>query len=253
MPLQLPEFRFALRQLRKNPGFTATTLLTLALGIGATTAIFSLVNAVVLRPLPFPEPDRLIWTEKADTSHGPAINEPISYPDFFDWREQAHSLSGIACYRSGGFTLTGRGEAQLLNGEVVSADFFRVLGVRPALGRDFRREEEKPGAHVVVLSHQLWQSFGSPIDIVGQTIMLNGANYVVTGVAPAGFVYPIESREPVLWTTLAEDARGENPQTTQRGNDRLKAIGRLKPGVPIAQARAELNLIARNLSIQYPE
>ena len=247
--------RFALRQLRKTPGFTVTTLITLGLGIGATTAIFTLVNAVVLRPLPFPDSDRLIWAHKKDTTPGAiARNEPVSYPDFFDYRAQSRSFAGMTCYHGGSFTLTGHGDAQLLSGEVVSSEFFRVLGVAPMLGRDFRLEEEKAGSRVVVLSYGLWRTtFGSARDIAGQAITVNGQPYTVAGVMPRGFSFPIQRPEPVFWTTLAEDATGKDPQTEQRGNDRLDVTARLKPGVSVAQARAELNTIARNLAAQYPD
>ena len=139
--------RFAIRQLRKSPGFALTTILTLALGIGATTAIFSLVNAVLLRPLPFPEQDRLVSLQLADLEPGvPAGTQiPLSYPDFFDWRAQSHSVTGMACYRENGVTLTGRGEPQQLESQIVSAEFFRVLGVHPILGRDFLPGEETAG------------------------------------------------------------------------------------------------------------
>lgn len=138
--------RFSVRQLRQSPGFAVTAVLTLALGIGATSAIFSLVNAVMLRPLPFPEADRLIWLTQAD--HEPGVPagamEPLSYPDFFDWRHQNHSFSAMASYRNDSATLTGSGPAQHLNSATVSSEFFRVLGVRPILGRDFLYEDEKP-------------------------------------------------------------------------------------------------------------
>src|ERR1700722_11340085 len=147
--------RFAIRQLRKSPAFAITTILTLALGIGATTAIFSLVNAVLVRPLPFPGQERLISLQHADFEPGVPVNaqEPLSYPDFFDWRAQSHSVAGIACFRHAGVTLTGSGDPQQLESQVVSAEFFRVLGVHPMIGRDFLPGDEKAGAHVAVLSY----------------------------------------------------------------------------------------------------
>src|SRR5208282_4469384 len=132
----LQDVRFAIRQLRKGPGFAITTMLTLALGIGATTAIFSLVNTVLLRPLPFPAPDSLMWVSQLDQSVGVrGIPESLSYPDFFDWRAQNHSFEAMACYRHDSVTLTGGGTPQQLDTQVVSSEFFRVLGVNPALGR----------------------------------------------------------------------------------------------------------------------
>jgi predicted permease len=252
MPTLLLDFRFAIRQLRKNPGFAAATVLTLALGIGATTAIFSLVNAVLLRPLPFPQQDRLVWLQKADQSLGPKVNvsEALSYPDFFDWRAKSNSFEGMASYHRASITLTGSGEPRHLDREIVSAEFFRVLGVHPMVGRDFLPEEEKPGARVAILSHQLWRSnFSASRDVVGQSIILDGRSYTVAGVMPPNFVFPIENPAAVLWTTAADDDQSSG----QRGNDRLDVIGRLKPGVSPEQARAELSVIAHNLAIQYPD
>jgi putative ABC transport system permease protein len=248
----LLDFRFAIRQLRKNPGFAAATVLTLALGIGATTAIFSLVNAVLLRPLPFPQHDRLVWLQQADQTLGPKANvsEPLSYPDFFDWRAQNRSFEGIACYHRSNTTLSGSGEPRHLDRSVVSAEFFRVLGVRPILGRDFLAEDEKPGARVVMLSHQLWQTnFSASRDIVGQSIILDGRSYTVAGVVPQSFVFPIENPPPLLWTTMADDDQA----FSQRGSDRLDVIGRLKPGISLEQARAEMSVIAHRIAVEYPD
>ena len=249
----MQNLRFAIRQLRKSPGFFVTTTVTLALGIGATTAIFSLVNAVLLRPLPFPDPDRLLWAQQLDQSAGNAI-EPLSYPDFFDWRSRSRSFSAMAAHRGIVMTLTGTGSPQQLDGQTVSSEFFRVLGVRPMLGRDFRAEEEKPGARVVMLSHRLWQStFGSARDIAGSAITLDGHSYTVAGVMPAGFGFPIQNPAPALWVTLANDAVGDRPFTVQRGADMLDVVARLKPGVSLTQARTELSGIAHNIATQYPD
>ena len=252
----LQDLRFAVRRLRKGPGFTITTVLTLALGIGATAAIFSLVNAVLLRPLPFPEPGRLVWLSQIDTTPGnpPDFAEPLSYPDFFDWRAQNHSFSGIASYRNSGFTLTGSGEPRQLVGEVVSSEFFRVLGASPMLGRGFRPEDEKPGAAVVVLSHVLWQTaFGGDRAIIGRALTLDGNTYTVTGVMPPKFNFPVRSPEVSMWTTLAIDATGKSPRTEQRGNDSLDVVARLKPGVNLDQVRADLVVIARGIALQHPD
>lgn len=253
----LQDLRFTLRQLRKNLGFTLTAALTLALGIGAATSIFSLVNAVLLRPLPFPQPDRLMSVQHEDHTAGTASPSSLSYPDFFDWRARQHSFSAIASYRDASFALTGAGDAQYLEGEVVSAEFFQVLGIHPKLGREFVRADEKPGEHVVMLSHQLWEStFGSRPDIVGRNITLDGINYVVAGVMTESFAFPMESPAPQLWVTLATDAldpEGGKPETQQRGFDTLSVIGRLKPGVTVEQVRADMSLIDRNLAAKYPE
>ena len=253
----LKNIRFTLRQLRKNLGFTLTAALTLALGIGAATSIFSLVNAVLLRPLPFPQPDRLISLRHENHAAGAVTSSSISYPDFFDWRARQKSFSGIASYRDASLTLTNAGDAQNLEGEVVSSEFFRVLGIHPALGRDFSAGDEKPGEHVAMLSHQLWQSrFGSRPDIAGRSITLSGASYTVAGVMPDGFTFPMENPAPQLWVTLAinaVDPEGGTPQTQQRGFDALSVVGRLNAGVTVEQARAEMSLIDRNLAAQYPD
>jgi len=250
----LDYIRFGVRQLRKSPMFALTTILTLALGIGATTAIFSLVYAVMLKPLPFPEQDRLVWLSQEDHSSGAAIPESLSYPTYFDWRAQNHTLSGIASFAGSGITLTGAGEAQHLNSAAISSNFFQVLGAAPMLGRDFRWEEEKPGHRAVMLSYALWQSrFGADSKIVGQLVTLDGLQYTVAGVMPKDFNFPIQRPSIDLWTSLAAEAEGADPLTGQRGADMVGVIGRLKPGVTLVQAKAELSVIARNLASQYPD
>jgi putative ABC transport system permease protein len=250
------DLRLTFRQFRKNPSFAVMVIGTLALGIGATAAIFSLVNAVVLRPLPFPHPERLVWLHQADHTPGmpPDADEALSYPDYFDWRARSGSFEGMASYRSPSFTLTGSGRPQQLPVAVVSANFFRVLGSRPLLGRDFLPEEEKPGAHAVILSNELWQStFGGASDIAGRAITLDGLSYIVAGVMPAGFAFPVANPAPALWVTMARDAEGLGSMTSQRGADILNLVGRLKPGVSQDRARAELDVIARQIAAQYPD
>ena len=176
----LQDLRIAARQFRRTPGFAVTTIATLALGIGASTAIFSLVDGVMLRPLPFPQPGRLLWLQQVDTSagltaKGEPVGEPLSYHDYFDWRAQTRSFSGLASYHHASMTLTGAGDARQLSGAVVSSNFFRVLGLHPALGRDFLPDEEKPGMRAAILSYGLWQStFGGSLDIAGRPITLDG-------------------------------------------------------------------------------
>jgi predicted permease len=246
--------RFGVRQLRKNPTFALTTILTLALGIGATTAIFSLVYAVMLKPLPFPESDRLVWLSQEDHSTGAATPESLSYPDYFDWRAQSRTFSGLASFTSGNVTLTGMGEAQHLTSQTVSSNLFQVLGVAPMLGRDFLWEEEKAGHRGVMLSYALWESrFGANLHVVGQPVMLDGQQYTVAGVMPKSFNFPIEQPSVDLWTSLAATAEGASPMTAQRGADTLEVIGRLRPNVTLEQAKAELDVIARNLAKQYPD
>jgi len=250
----LQDIRFAVRQLTKNPGFALTTIFTLALGIGATTAIFSLVNAVLLQPLPFPEPNQLVFLERESHTGSVVVQESASYPDFFDWQAQSHSFNTMAAYEDKNMTLLGRGDAQHIDMTVVTPDFFKVLGVKPLLGRVFLPGEERAGSRVVVLSYRLWQSaFASAQDIVGQSINLDGKSYSVVGVMPRNFRFPIENPGPALWRTPAEEAEGDPAQITQRGFASLAVIGRLKPSVTLAQARAEMNQIAGRLALQYPE
>ena len=250
----LQDLRYGIRQLHKYPGFSVTTILILAFGIGATTLIFSLVNAVLLRPLPFPEPDRLVWLSQQDHSLPGIAPEPLSYPDYFDWRGQNHTLSGMASYTGGGVTFRSDAGSQHLDVQTVSANFFDVLGVAPMLGRDFRWDDEKPGNRAVMLSYAFWQSeFGSAKDIVGKSIDLDDHSYEVVGVMPKGFQFPLENPAPALWKSLADNAEGKNPPTQQRGFDVLGVIGRLKPGVTVEQAKANLSLIAANLARQYPD
>jgi predicted permease len=251
----LQDLRFAIRQLRKSPGFALTTTLTLALGIGATTAIFSLINAVLLRPLPFPEPSRLMSVGLIHTSvtkSGPP--ESLSYPDFFDWRTRNRTFESLASYHGDNHTLTGNGTPRQIESQTVSSEFFRLLGINPLLGRGFVADDEKPGTHVAVLSHETWQSvFGGDPSIVGRNITLDRNTYTVVGVMPKGFEFPIQTPAPQLWTSLADDATDKDPITAQRGAHMVNLVGRLKPGVSVAQANADLNVIAQNLAAQYPE
>ncbi len=246
--------KFALRQLHKNCGFAFTAILTLGLGIGATTAIFSLVNAVLLQPLPFPEQDRLAWLNQQDHRLPVVVPESLSYPDYFDWRARNHTFNGMASYTEGTATLEWEGEPRHLDATTVSANFFRVLRVAPMLGRDFRPDDEKPGNRAVMLSYSLWQStFGSTPDITARTIKLGDRSYMVAGVMPKNFQFPLGNPAPALWISLADDADGKDPKTGQRGFECLEVIGRLKPGITLEQAKADLSLIAGNLARQYPD
>jgi len=229
------------------------------LGIGATTSIFSLVNAVLLRPLPFADPDNLVAAGVINDRrpHTSLSVGALSYPDFFDWRAQNHSFDGFAAYHDNTVTLTGSGEPRHLDSQVVSADFFKLLGVSPMLGRGVLTEDEKPRANVAVLSHELWRTaFGSADDIVGRAITLDNKSYTVVGVMPQGFQFPIQTPVPQLWTSIGDDAydsSGGTPSTEQRGAHWLSVVGRLKPGVTVDQAKADLTVIAHNLAAQYPK
>jgi predicted permease len=255
----LQDLRYGLRMLRKSPAFTVIALLTLALGIGANTAIFSIVNAVLLKPLPFADSDRLIFmTSALELQPGVQRGFSVSYPDFFDWRTQAKSFSGMASSHGDSFTLTGLEQPLHVTAATVSGDFFSVLGTQPFLGRGFTREEEKPGTRVVVLSHELWQSaFHGDRSIVGHAITMDKQSYTVVGVMPVGFAFPLDRDPPRLWRTFAPEAETTDPKepagTTERGAHFLQVVARLKPNVTIGQAREEMNLIARALAVQYPD
>lgn len=255
----IARFRFTARQLRKSPGFSVTAILTLAIGIGATTAIFSLFYSVLLRPLPFPEPKNLVearalYVSPGSGAHAAGVPNNVSYPDFFDWREKQHSFVALASYHSLNAAANPNGSARMISGVAVSSDFFRVLGITPALGRDFSDDEEKPGNRSVVISHELWRSeFGGSTSILGQQIRLFEEPYTVIGVMPARFLFPVETPAPAFWITSARDAEGKDPSTGQRGFDQLAVVGRLKHGVSIAQAQADLTGIQAALARQYPD
>jgi predicted permease len=255
----LQDVRYAMRMLRKAPAFTVVALITLALGIGANTAIFSIVNAVLLKPLPFSEADRLTFmTEMFQAPSGELFESTTSYPDFFDWRERAHSFHGMASYHSDEVTLTGSSQPLHLAAATVSGDFFSVVGTKPLLGRGFTRDDEKPGTRVTVLSHELWQSsFGGDPNVIGRTVTLEHQNFSVVGVMPAGYIFPLDSEVPKLWRPLAMEAESSDPKatpvTSARGAHFLSVVGRLKDGVTLEQAREEMNVIARALSAQYPD
>ncbi|MDQ6622835.1 MAG: ABC transporter permease, partial [Verrucomicrobiota bacterium] len=258
----LADLRYGFRQLFKHPGFTFVAVLTLALGIGANTAIFSVVNALLLKPLPFPDSQQLVAFGMTDTRQkGQTDLGSLSYPDFFDFRDQNHSMSSVAIYRDLGFASSSDEGAITLHGVKASAEFFDVLGIKPILGRAFTRADEEagggPGGHKIVLGYDFWQEhFGGEKNILGRTIELDRRQFTVIGVAPRGFQFPIQSEPFEFYVTYAMDASnpdGSKPQTQERGNHSLEAIGRLKPGVSVAQAQADLSTIAVHLEQQFPE
>jgi putative ABC transport system permease protein len=237
------DIKFAFRQLLKNPGFTAVVVLTLALGIGANTAIFSVVNAVLLRPLPYPEPDQLVQLDLVQSGKASTL---IGNTTFVAAKAQSKSLARIAAYSGGDMTLTGTGPAERIVSGAVTADFFPLLGVQPALGRNFTREEDTPnGPKAVILGHGLWQSrFGGDAKVLGRTITLNQQSYTVAGILPASFQYPEGFQ---LWTPLALGKTGGNFVIQGEGMTLLKAIARLKAGVTLEQAQAELRTISQRV------
>ncbi|MGC1417798.1 MAG: ABC transporter permease [Candidatus Acidiferrum sp.] len=241
------DIRYGLRVLLKSPGFTAIAVLTLALGIGANTALFSVVNGVLLNPLPFPNPDRLVAVYSKTTEFQ---ESSISYPNFLDWAKDNHSFSKLGAFRSEEYNMTGEGEPERLHGHMISADFFPALGVNPILGRYFLPEEDKPGAApVAIIGDGLWKrKFGLSRDVLGERIALNGKGYTVIGVAKSQIadLSPSDVYVPIgQWTEPTFLNRGISMGTN--------AIGRLKPGVTFEQASADMRSVGANLATAYPE
>ncbi len=249
----LQDLRYALRQLRKSLGFSVVAVITLALGIGANTAVFSVIDAVMLRPLPYYQPERLVEAQSVN-SHNPGWRA-VCYPDFFDWRSQNRTLEHLISYHDNLFTLTGLERPVQVDAEIVSWDLLPALGMRPELGRGFTPDEEKAGARVVLISHALWASqFGADKAIVGRGVRMSGDLYTVIGVMPSSFRFPVNRPRNSVWTTLAVDDDPSDPQpsTSNRGSHFLSVFGRLKPGATVEQADQELRVIAANLAKQYP-
>jgi len=247
------DFRYAIRQMMQSPGFAAVAIITLALGIGANTAVFSVIDAVMLRPLPYAEPDRLIEAQSMNRRSTEPNN--LSYPDFLDWRAQNHTLEHLVSYHDNSYTLTGLDRPVYVGAEVVSWDLLPALGATPEIGRGFTLDEEKLGTKVALISHELWVShLNGDKSIVGRTINLSGDLFTVVGVMPATFRFPITAPQIGVWTTLAVDNNpaAQHPATSNRSMHFLNAIGKLKPGVTVAQADRDIDTIAANLAKQYP-
>ncbi len=254
------DIRFGLRTLRKSPGFTATIVGTLALGIGANVAIFSVLYAVLLKPLPYQDPSRLVAIETSE--HGePAGPGSFSYPDFDDVQKQSTSFSGIGVYEDAEGTITGAGVPIKIHGSQISADLFPILGIPPELGTNaFPQPHIGPspeGLNDIILSHSLWQtSYGADPAIIGKQIQLDAKPYNVIGVMPAGFEFPISGERRMYWISMAQamiKTAENSADAEERGAHYFDAIGRLRPGTTLRQARSELALIAAQLRKQYPE
>ncbi|HET7535636.1 MAG TPA: ABC transporter permease, partial [Candidatus Didemnitutus sp.] len=242
----MQNLQFAFRQLLKQPGFTLVALATLALGIGATTLTFSMVNAVLLRPFPALEPERLISLNEVNSARGFSSGQTNSYANFVDWRRDNRTLASLALYQSAGYALTDGAVAEHVDAANVTAGFFETFGIRPMLGRSFSDvEETAAGPRVVVLSYAVWtRSFASDPNVLGRTLKLDGESYTVIGVMPQEFRFPDGAG---VWTPLhltATDAL--------RGTRSYEGVARMKPGVSIEQARADLNVIADRLAKEFP-
>jgi predicted permease len=248
----MQDIRYAFRMLRKNPGFAAVAVLTLALGIGANSALFSVVNGVLLNPLPFPQPDQLITLHESKPNFEQGS---ISYPNFRDWQKENHTFSSMAVFRGYAFSLTGSGEAEQVKGEFVSSDLFPELGVKPLIGRTFAPEEDQIGAApVALISAALWhRKFSSGGDVIGKGITLDGRDYTIVGVIPASFRLSIPgfSSGKEVFVPLGQ---WNNPLLPQRNSGLgIHGIGRLKSGVTIAQAQADMEAITRSLAAAFPD
>ena len=250
------DLRYAARMLRRSPSFTAIAILTLALGIGANTAMFSVVNAVILRPLPYQDPDRLamLWTNdpKRDIRE-----EGTSYPTFLDWRSQSRAFADMAiCSRGNPVTLTGGNEPEHVMGEAVSANLFPLLGVTPILGRTFSDDEEQQREHVVVLSYGLWQRrFGASREAIGKMLEVDGQTFQVIGVMPAGFYFPtkdVQLWQPATFVSMTLLPAVRDRIWTSRFSDWWRVVGRLKPTATFDDAQAEITAIGQRLALAYP-
>ena len=244
----LQDARYGLRMLWKNPGFTLVTVLTLALGIGANTAIFSLVSAVLLKPLNYREPERLVMVWESDVANGFARDTPAA-GNYADWKTQNRVFEEMAVQELRSYDLTGEGEPERLTAFAVTANFFPLLGVSPAVGRDFLPDDDKPGAgKVAIISHALWQNrFGGEQGIIERDILLNGEKYRVIGVMPQNFQFEVPDVK--LWTPVAFTAE----QLVNRDLHNLEVVARLKPGVTVAQADADIQAITHRIAAAYPE
>ena len=247
----LQDVRYALRQLQRSPGFSIVAVITLALGIGGNTAIFSIVNGVLLNPLRFPQPDQLVSLHESKPNFAEGS---ISYPNFLDWRKDNRSFSSMALSRNWSFSMTGRGDAEHLSGQYLSAGFFAVLGVRPLLGREFTEDDEQLHAGpMAIIGEGLWRrKFNASPEVLGQNMVLDGKHFSIVGVMPAGFRLEFANfRERDVYVPIMQ---WDNPLLMKRGAGLgLHGIGRLKQGVTIDQARADMEQVTRNLADTFPD
>jgi predicted permease len=246
----LQDLRYGLRMLAKSPGFTVIAMLTLALGIGANTALFSVVNGVLLKPLPYPQPEKLVWLAESKPNFATGS---ISYPNFRDWQKDNHTFSAMAIYRAFNFNLLGLGDAEQLRARFISSDFFSVLGVSPVIGRTFATGEDEIGrAPIVMISEGLWRrKFGSSPEALGKSINLDGKSYIVVGVTPASFDFSGLFRDVDIYAPIGQ---WNNPLLPNRGAGLgVHGVGRLKTDVGIEQARADMARVSSNLAAAYPD
>ena len=249
METLIQDLRFGIRLLLKNPGFSAVAILALALGIGANTAIFSVVDAVLFRPLPFDRPERLVAIWEWDLKKG-EDHDSVMAGNFLDWKSRSQIIEAMSAHAGGSVNLTGLAEPERIRAARVSAGLFPLLGVQPEIGRVFFPDEDQPGnQRVAVLSNSLWKSrFGGDREVVGRSVTLNNEHYEVVGVMPAGFALPL-NEESKIWTPLVFT----HEEVALRNNHYLNVLGRLKPGASMEQARAEMASIAAQLEKDFPK
>ena len=246
------DLKYGVRMLARSPSFTAIAILTLALGIGANTVLFSVVNGVLLKPLPYLQPDSLVSLAESTAEFE---SSSISYPNFLDWQRANSTFSSIAAYRGDDFTITGQGETERVRVGMVSSTFFPILGVKMVAGRSFLPEEDRLGAApVVLISAGLWhRKFGSDPGIVGKTITMNGTGYDVIGIVPGDFRLEASNFDSIK-DVFVPIEQNKDPMFRDRTvHPGTRAIGRLKPGVTLSAAKADMNQVARNLAATYPD
>src|SRR5215471_6675535 len=244
----LQDLRYAVRQLRKSPGFGVTVIATLALSIGITAAVFSVLYAMLIRPLPYHQPDSIVVLHPRSPQ---GYTQPASYPEYLDWRRMNHGLAALGGYNSyGSVNFEGPTGPIALHSVQGTDNFFDVFGVRPILGRTFAPGEDQDGKNdVVVLSYEVWQQFfGGKEDVIGQKVKLDGRPYSIIGVMPAGFRFPI-SRVDAVYTPL----HPIHGLRESRGNHWLQSVARMKPGVRLKQAQADMTGVLADLGRTYPE
>jgi predicted permease len=248
----LQDLRYAVRQFLKTPGLTLIVVITIALGVGANTALFSVINGVLINPLPYPQPERLVTLHESKPNFE---SGSISFPNFRDWRKDNHTFSAIAISRGSTFGLTGTGEALQLNGEFVTSDFFSILGVQPVLGRNFAPGEDEIGASpVALISEGLWQrKFASAPDIVSKSMTLDGRGYTIVGVIPADFHFAMLGSSTRTEVFIPVGQWKNNLLNSRSAGLGFHGIGRLKPGVTIEQAAADMSAVTNNLAAAFPD
>lgn len=247
------DIRYALRMLGKSPGFAAIAILTLALGVGANTSLFSVVNGVLLNPLPYPHSNQVVTAANWFPGYGEGS---ISYPDFLDWVRLNHTFSSLAAYRENSFNLTGQGDAERVSAMEISASFFPLLGVNPIIGRDFSSAEDQLGGPpAVILSGGFWKTkFGSSSEIIGKALSLDGTDYTVVGVIPEDFYFCCETIGFRLSDVYVPIGVSKDPwMRDRRITPGVRAVGRIKQGVTVAEAGADMDGVARNLAAAYPD